>query len=104
MREAKYRREVFRNLQEYLKKIYRVVSMLDGDAEVYLFGSVAEGRSLYSSDIDILVVSKLPPSVIMDELWRAGVKDPFEIHVVGRDKLELYRKRSKLVPVNEKTV
>ena len=80
---------MFRNLNAYLKCIARVVKGLDLSAEVYLFGSVAEGRYTYSSDIDVLVVSKLRPEVIMDALWRAGVKDPFEIHIVPPRRLFL---------------
>jgi predicted nucleotidyltransferase len=55
--EAKRRAEIFRNLGRYLAAIADVVRGLDGDAEVYLFGSVAEGRYLLSSDIDVLVVT-----------------------------------------------
>ena len=73
--EAKRRREIFENLDEYLKKIVEIVKKLDSNAELYLFGSVAEGKHLISSDIDILVVSNLHPSRIIAELWSNGIND-----------------------------
>jgi predicted nucleotidyltransferase len=82
--EAKRRREIFENLDEYLKKIVEIVEKIDSNAEVYLFGSVAEGRHLISSDIDILMVSNLHPGRIIAELWLNGIDDPFEIHIVTR--------------------
>jgi predicted nucleotidyltransferase len=98
--EATRRREVFERLDEYLKKIVEIVEKLDSNAEVYLFGSVAEGRHLISSDIDILVVSNLHPGKIIAELWSNGIDDPFEIHVITRDMLETYKRRMKLIKLN----
>ena len=93
------RREVFENLGTYLRRLVEVVKGLDPSSEVYLFGSVAEGRYLLSSDIDVLVVADANPGKVLAELWLAGIRDPFEIHVVARKALELYRRRSKLVRV-----
>jgi len=98
--EAKRRREIFERLYEYLKKIVETVRKIDSNAELYLFGSVAEGKHLISSDIDILVVSDLHPGRIIAELWSNGVDDPFEIHVITRDMLETYKKRAKLIKLN----
>jgi predicted nucleotidyltransferase len=98
--EAKRRREIFENLDEYLKKIVEIVKKLDSNAELYLFGSVAEGKYLLSSDIDILVVSNLHPGKIIAELWSNGIDDPFEIHVITRNMLETYKKRAKLIKLN----
>jgi len=98
--EAKRRREIFERLDEYLKKIVETVRKIDSNAEVYLFGSVAEGKHLISSDIDILVVSNLHPGKIIAELWSNGIDDPFEIHVITRDMLETYKRRAKLIKLN----
>jgi len=98
--EAKRRREIFERLDEYLKKIVETVKKLDSNAEVYLFGSVAEGKYLLSSDIDILVVSDLHPGKIIAELWLNGIDDPFEIHVITRNMLETYKRRAKLIKLN----
>lgn len=40
------------------------------DAEVYLFGNVAEDKHLLSRDIDILVVTEVKPGELLAELWR----------------------------------
>jgi len=97
--EAKRRAEIFRNLEKYLRVIAEAVKEIDGDAEVYLFGSVAEGRHLLSSDIDVLVVTDKPPGEVLAKLWERGIKDPFEIHVVTREMLEIYKKKAKLVEI-----
>ena len=95
--EAKRRAKIFKNLDEYLKKVVEAIEEIDGNAEVYLFGSVAEKKHLLSSDIDILVVTSQPPGEVQAKLWREGFGDPFEIHVATRDMLQTYRKRAKLV-------
>ena len=86
------RQEAFKNLPKYLKAIKNKVSELDPKAEVYLFGSVAEGKHNYSSDIDILIITTLYPANVMAELWKAGIKDPFEIHVYPREKAGFFKK------------
>ena len=97
--EARRRREVFENLEKYLGRLVEVVKRLDPSSEVYLFGSVAEGRYLLSSDIDVLVVTDASPGKVLAELWLAGIGDPFEVHVVTKDAVEVYGRRSKLVRV-----
>ncbi|HDD26896.1 MAG TPA: nucleotidyltransferase domain-containing protein [Acidilobales archaeon] len=97
--EAERRAKIFRNLWSYLKLIAKIVKELDRDAEVYLFGSVAEGRYLLSSDIDVLVVTVRKPEEVISRLWEVGIGDPFEIHVITKEYLEIYKRRSKLVQV-----
>ncbi len=99
--EARRRAEVFKNLQKYLRVIMEVVNGIDENAEVYLFGSVVEGKHLLSSDIDILVVTNKPAGEVLAELWSKGIKDPFEIHVVTREMLEAYKRRAKLVEASK---
>jgi len=96
VREARRRIEVFKNLERYLRVIVDVVKGLDENAEVYLFGSVTEGRYLLSSDIDILVITDLYPGKVLAELWNKGIRDPFEIHIVTRAMLKTYRRRAEL--------
>jgi len=74
--EARRRQRVFREIERYLEIIKEVAREFDPGAEVYLFGSVAEGRHTFSSDIDVLIVTKANPAELLRELWRAGVKDP----------------------------
>ena len=54
---------VFREIERYLEIIEEVAREFDPGAEVYLFGSVAEGRRTFSSDIDVLKSRRpIPPS------------------------------------------
>jgi len=97
--DARRRQDVFKNLDKYLRIIKEVVKSVDPNAEVYLFGSVAEGRSTLSSDIDVLVVTNADPGIILEKLWRAGIGPPFEVHVRAPDKLVHYERFSKLIRV-----
>jgi predicted nucleotidyltransferase len=77
LREARRRREVFENLDTYLRRLAAFVKRLDPSSEIYLFGSVAEGRYLYSSDIDVLVVSDvLKPGETLAALWPRASETP----------------------------
>jgi len=98
--EARERKRIFENLSVYLERIVEAVTRLDPRAEVYLFGSVAERKYLLSSDIDVLVVTNTSPGRVLAELWASGIREPFEIHVVNRELLEIYEKRSKLIRVS----
>ncbi|MGC9072335.1 MAG: nucleotidyltransferase domain-containing protein [Acidilobus sp.] len=100
LEDARRRAEVFSRLKDYLRKAVEVVKGLDPSAEVYLFGSVAEGRWLLSSDIDVLIVTDLRPEVVISRLWEAGLSDPFEFHVIERGWLDAYRRRARLVRVD----
>jgi len=99
VKTALKRQEAFRNLAKHLKTIKKTVHNLDPEAETYMFGSVAEKKCNYSSDIDILIITKLHPAKIHSELWKAGIRDPFEIHVHGPEKADLFKTRAKLVRI-----
>jgi len=99
--EAKRRAEIFRNLPKYLRVILNTVRSIDENAEVYLFGSVAEGRYVLSSDIDILVVTGRSTGEVLAALWEKGIKEPFEIHVVNKDVLKIYARKAKLIRIDE---
>lgn len=95
--EAKRRRKVFESLDNWLEVIRAVVRKMDAGAGVYLFGSVAESKHTYSSDIDVLVATRMKPESVIAELWRSGVTSPFEIHVFPPERLQVYERRGKLV-------
>lgn len=101
MREALKRREIFDNLDKYLCRIHKLLVKLDPFIKDYLFGSVAENRYVYSSDIDILVVTNLKPGQVISYLWKNGIEDPFEIHVITQELLLLYENRGKLISLEE---
>ena len=97
--EALRRKKVFAELDKWLQVIKDKVLEIDPCAEVYLFGSVAEGRYTYSSDIDVLVVTDRGVEEVLPRLWEAGVSDPFEIHVRPRSMLEQYVRKGKLIRI-----
>ena len=99
VKNALKRQEAFKNLPTHLKTIKETLHKFDPDAEIYLFGSVAEKQHNYSSDIDILIITKLPPANVHAELWKAGIKEPFEIHVHTPKEAILYKSRAKLVKI-----
>ncbi len=49
-----------------------------------------------ASDIDVLVVTRERPEVVLDALWRAGIRDPFEVQVIKPEELPRYRRYSVL--------
>jgi predicted nucleotidyltransferase len=66
---------------------------------VYLFGSVAENKNNYSSDIDILVITNLKAGIIHSELWKAGIKEPFEIHIETKQNVDFYKTKTKMIRI-----
>ena len=96
--------EYLKTLERYPALIAETVKELDEDAEVYLFGSVAEGRHLLSSDVDVLAVTDLSPGEVLATLWERGIDDPFEVHVVKRDALEIYKAKSRLIKITPPTL
>jgi hypothetical protein len=93
------RQEAFRNLEKHLKTIKETINKLDPEAETFMFGSVAEKKHNYSSDVDILIITKLDPAKVHSELWKAGIRDPFEIHVHSPEKATFFKTRTKLVKI-----
>ena len=99
VKTALKRREAFRNLAEHLKTIKRTVRKLDPKAEIFIFGSVADKNYNYSSDIDILIITRVNPAKVHLKLWKAGIRDPFEIHVHSPEKFAFYKARTTLIKV-----
>jgi hypothetical protein len=99
VKTALKRKEAFRNLAKNLGTIKETVRKLDPEAETYVFGSVVGKKHNYSSDIDILIITKMHPTKIHFELWKAGIKEPFEIHVHSPQRATFYKTRTKLVRI-----
>ncbi len=99
VKTALKRQEAFRNLEKHLKTIKETINKLDPEAETFMFGSVAEKKHNYSSDVDILIITKLDPAKVHSELWKAGIRDPFEIHVHSPEKATFFKARTKLVKI-----
>ncbi|MCS7144743.1 MAG: nucleotidyltransferase domain-containing protein [Archaeoglobaceae archaeon] len=96
---ARKERIYFEKYMEYAKKIKEIAIELLGNADVFLFGSVVEGKATMASDIDVLIVSKNTPKRILDRskivaeiLKRIDVFAPFEIHLIREEELEWYKR------------
>jgi len=90
--------------REYIKALVEsAIEVFGEEVEVYLFGSVVEGRLTVDSDIDVAVVLREVPkrglerARLLDALWRSmeskGVPwwFPFEVHLVTQEELTLLK-------------
>ncbi len=94
----KERIEIARKYREWLPIIAAAVQEVLGEAEIYVFGSVAEGRAVLSSDIDILIVTdrkevakrKKRVEFIAKIEEKAGLPfiHPFEFHLMTEDEFK----------------
>jgi len=91
VREAEKRAEVFRNLPNYLKELKKFCRKVDKKCKVFIFGSVAEKKHALISDIDVLILTSLKPSLVISKLRNAGFDEPFEFHVVDKKMFKLYK-------------
>lgn len=96
---AEEERKYFENYIYYAKLIKSTAERILGEAEVYVFGSVVEGKYTPASDIDVLIVSKNMPgkqserSKIRAEILKSiDVFAPFEIHLADEKEFEWYKK------------
>jgi len=94
-------------IKKYLQNVEKRIRI----KEALLFGSLAEGKTSETSDVDIIVVStdfeKLDPDERARLLYRASVGFPYDLHVFGMTPDEL-RDASNLTTIgkviNSKTI
>jgi len=79
--EALRRREILDNLQTYLRRLKEIALKVDPEAKIYLFGSVAEGKHTYSSDVDVLIITERDRLEMLRALLAEEFIKFFEIHV-----------------------
>ena len=87
---AKKRKEYFENYMHYAKLVKEAVG-----GEVFVFGSVIEGKHTMASDIDLLVVLdsiERRDEILMKINEVLGEFHPFQIHLVTRKELEWYKR------------
>ena len=104
---AEIESEYYRNLKKHLEYIKKRALERLGDARVYVFGSVVEGRYIPGkSDIDVLIVSNEIPKTVSDLvklkleiLGDLGYFSPFEVHFADGEMFEHYRRHANLVEV-----
>ena len=97
--DALRRREIFDNLPSYLRRLKMLVLKVDPKAEVYLFGSVAEGRHTYSSDIDVLIITEKDKWEILKPLVKEEFTSFFDIHIRKPEEAGWYRRMTKLTRI-----
>jgi len=90
------RLEQLKNYKRVVKEVKEIAQKHFGKVEVYVFGSVLEGKPTASSDIDILIVTdKISPeeaSKIKTIIYES-LDAPVELHIVSSDELENWYKR-----------
>lgn len=64
---------------------------MDKKSKVFLFGSVIKNKYVLTSDIDILILTKLKPNEVIAKLRKEGFNEPFEFHVVNEKRFKLYK-------------
>ncbi|MEM2950849.1 MAG: nucleotidyltransferase domain-containing protein [Nitrososphaeria archaeon] len=88
--EAKRRKDIFVNIENYLKNIKQVLNSIDPNGRVFIFGSTARGDNVLSSDIDVLILTEFDPSFIISSLRRKGFDEVFEFHVIDSKRFKVY--------------
>jgi len=87
---AKRRKEYFENYMHYARLVKEAVG-----GEVFVFGSVVEGKHTMASDIDLLVVLdsiKKRDKILMKINEVLGEFHPFQIYLVTRKEFEWYKR------------
>jgi len=107
---AATRLRIISEWRRYVHVVARAARQVVPGAKVYLVGGAAEDRLTVLSDIDILVVLPRRPGFreaaglrarILEEAEKQGLPlyAPVELHIVGEEELERYRRMGKLVPL-----
>jgi len=97
-------RRMIEKWREYVERIATSANEILGECEVYVFGSVIEGKWSGGSDVDILIISNRIPKrnkergelkAKIEEKAGLPLIHPFEIHVVRREEAAWYWKHIK---------
>lgn len=86
--------KLLNNYMAIAKKVKEITTKFDPDAEVYVFGSVVEGRITGASDIDILIISERKELEYKIKVEVAkNIDAPIQIHFATRDQYDRWYKR-----------
>ena len=96
--------EMLRNYRQYLKKIYKNINLIIQEAQVYLFGSVVEGKLVAASDIDILIIANIPKNHLkraeiianIEEKTELPLYHPFEFHLLTQEEFDKWNEIYKI--------
>ena len=106
----RWRDELVKTWRWAARIVAEAAKSLYPDARVYVAGGAAEGRLTPLSDVDVVVVLSRRPTprerievklAIMREAFRRGlpIDYPIDLHVIGPEDLERYRRLGKLAPL-----
>ncbi len=92
-----YKYKVYNILKNYrgiLQRVKEIIHRIDPSAEIYVFGSVVEGKYTGASDIDVLVITdKIEEKYdIMVNVYKE-VDAPIELHIVSREQFKRWYSR-----------
>lgn len=96
IKHGKWALEQLANYREVSKKVKDIIRGSWKDAEVYVFGSVVEGRYTAGSDIDILVVVEgvTREDAIRMKAWiTKDIEAPVELHIASKKEYENWYRR-----------
>jgi predicted nucleotidyltransferase len=98
LEEKKENEKYFKEPEKYAKIIKKKAKEILKKVKVFLFGSIVRGDFLFSSDIDVLIVSdnfkeKERGKIIAQLLNEAGFFSPFQIHLVKTKEFKDWYKR-----------
>ena len=98
LEEKREKERYFKEPEKYAKKIKKKAKEILKNARVFLFGSIVRGDFLFSSDIDVLVVSdnfkeKERGKIIAQLLNEVGFFSPFQIHLVNNEDFKNWYKK-----------
>ncbi len=102
------RRRILHDWARLAREAARAVRETHPKARVYVAGSVARGEAIAASDLDLIVVLDHQPSPreaaeVIALIWEKlglPLHHPLEIHVIGPEDLERYRRKGPLIPVD----
>jgi len=97
---GKRRAEMIEAYRKFLPKIAEAIrEVLGSNARVYLFGSVVEGKTVASSDVDVMIIADVAGNLKRAELL-AEIEEraelpffhPFEFHLMNDEEFEVWMK------------
>lgn len=95
--EGKRLSYLFSKLMTIIEEVKHNIQLLLPDSEVYLFGSFTKGKFTAVSDIDLLVITNVDDTEVIDKvkafLKRKYIDYPFEFHVVNESLYHRWYKR-----------
>lgn len=105
--EARKLKRLYGDFNELIRRICSFIKKYIDDAEIYLFGSMTQGKYTMASDIDLLIITRRKYELDVDRIKalikREFIEIPLEIHIVTprefRDWYMRFIKEDKLLKI-----